>query len=89
MEEIKTKIVERYEIAIFYDEEECTIETHEYDTKEEMANILRDLLIYYENYTKMEISLIKVEIDDDNNSYDNLDCKPLFTITNTRENKGE
>jgi hypothetical protein len=85
----KTKQCEMYEIAIFYDEDEEMIETHEYDNKEEMADILRDLLIYYKNYTKMEISLIKKEIYVDDGWEDNIESKLLFTITNSRENKGE
>jgi hypothetical protein len=85
----KTKQCEMYEIAIFYDEDEEMIETHEYDNKEEMADILRDLLIYYKNYTKMEISLIKKEIYVDDGWEDNIESKLLFTITNNRENKGE
>lgn len=85
----KTKQCEMYEIAIFYDEDEELIETHEYDSKEEMANILGDLLIYYKNYTKMEISLIKKEIYVDDGWEDNVESELLFTITNNRENKGE
>ena len=85
----KTKQCEMYEIAIFYDEDEDLIETHEYDSKEEMANILGDLLIYYKNYTKMEISLIKKEIYVDDGWEDNVESELLFTITNNRENKGE
>jgi hypothetical protein len=84
-----TKQCEIYELAIFYDEDEELIETHEYDSKEEMADILRDLLIYYKNYTKMEISLIKKEIYVDDGWEDNIESELLFTITNNRENKGE
>lgn len=85
----KTKQCEMYEIAIFYDEDEELIETHEYDSKEEMADILRDLLIYYKNYTKIEISLIKKEIYVDDDWEDNIESELLFTITNNRENKEE
>lgn len=85
----KTKQCEMYELAIFYDEDEELIETHEYDSAEEMADILRDLLIYYKRYTKMEISLIKKEIYVDDNWEDNIESELLFTITNNRENKEE
>ena len=90
MNKIKTKTVKMYELAIyFYDGDDEIIETHEYESLEFLTDELKDVLAYFVNYTKMEISIITVEVDDNGNCYDNLDCEPLFTITNERKNKGE
>ena len=71
------------ELIIYYGEE-C-IETHEYNDLEELSNELKDVLVYYKNYTKMEISIITK----DEYGNDNIESELLFTITNNRENKGE
>ena len=71
------------ELAIYYDEE-C-IEAHEYNDLEELSNELKDVLVYFKQYTKIEISIITK----DEYGGDNINSELLFTITNNRENKGE
>lgn len=77
--------IKMYELAIFYGEDVKVIETHEYETHEELANELKDLLMYYKKYNKMEIAIITKDKDYD----DNLESELLYTIINERENKEE
>ena len=77
--------IKMYELAIFYGENDEIVETHEYETYEELANVLKDLLTYYEKYNKMEIAFITKDKDYD----DNLESELLYTIVNEREYKGE
>ena len=85
----KTKTVKMYELAIFYDNDNELIECHEYETLAILTDELKDLLAYYENYTKMEISLITIELNEDGVPMDTIDCDPIFTITNNRKNTEE
>lgn len=75
------EIVKMYELAIFYGEEDDVIETHEYETHEELVNILKDLLAYYERYNRMEVAIITKDKDYN----DNLESELLYTIINNRE----
>lgn len=77
--------IKMYELAIFYGEDDEVVETHEYETHEELANELKDLLMYYKKYNKMEIAIITKEKDYD----DNIESELLYTIVNERENKEE
>lgn len=74
-----------YELAIFYGEDDEVVEIHEYETHEELTNILRDLLMYYKEYNKMEIAIITKEKDYD----DNLESELLYTIVNERKSEEE
>jgi len=73
--------VKMYELAIFYGEDNEVIETHEYETHEQLTDVLKDLLVYYERYNKMEIAIITKDKDYD----DNLESELLYTIVNERE----
>ena len=85
----KTKTVKMYELAIFYDNDNELIESYEYDTLEILTNELKDVLVHYKNYTKLEISLITIELNEDGDAMDTIDCEPIFTITNERKNTEE
>ena len=73
--------IKMYELAIFYGEDDEVVETHEYETHEELTDVLKDLLMYYERYSKMEIAIITKDKDYD----DNLESELLYTIVNERE----
>lgn len=73
--------VKMYELAIFYGEDNEVVETHEYETHEQITDVLKDLLVYYERYNKMEIAIITKDKDYD----DNLESELLYTIVNERE----
>lgn len=73
--------VKMYELAIFYGEDDEVVETHEYETHEQITDVLKDLLVYYERYNKMEIAIITKDKDYN----DNLESELLYTIVNERE----
>lgn len=78
------KTIKMYELAIFYGEDDEIVEIQEYETHEELTNVLKDLLVYYERYSKMEIAIITKDKDYN----DNLESELLYIIVNERENKG-
>ena len=73
--------VKMYELAIFYGEDNEVVETHEYETHEQLTDVLKDLLVYFERYNKMEIAIITKDKDYN----DNLESELLYTIVNERE----
>lgn len=85
----KTKTEKKCELAIFYGKDNEYIETYEYDTLEILTDELKDVLVHYKNYTKIEISLITIEYNEDGDPMDTIDCEPLFTITNERKDTEE
>ena len=50
----KTKTEKKCELAIFYGNDNELIETYEYDTLEILTDELKDVLVHYKNYTKIE-----------------------------------
>lgn len=76
----KTMEIEMYQVKICYED---ITEEHYYNNESEAIEVLKDLLMYYNQYEKIEVAIVTRDVE--KSCFEDISRKPLYTIVNTRD----